>query len=246
MKQYKNTFRIISVILLILPMLYGCKIEFPSNVQQSAVESSAISISSVQPVGAQSTVPFEETSRIEQEDSGTADEIQPSDEAVQSDITMDSSVPVADSPEENTVPEENGTPNQQTSVPENKTSAVENPPQPQGNYCTFSIRNDAIQPDTFIYPETRVEFKEGETIYDLTVRLVHAAGMQISADTFPSPYIKSINNLAQFQYGATSGWMFSINRKYINASCGSVKVTGGIKIEWWYTCDNGKDLPLER
>ncbi|MGL4742706.1 MAG: DUF4430 domain-containing protein, partial [Sarcina sp.] len=55
-------------------------------------------------------------------------------------------------------------------------------------------------------------------------------------------YVFSINDLAEFDHGGSSGWMYKVNGSFPNKSCGIFDVKPSDKIEWVYTIDGGKDV----
>ena len=55
-------------------------------------------------------------------------------------------------------------------------------------------------------------------------------------------YIRGINNIYEFDYGEMSGWMYKVNGKFPDTSCGNYVLKSGDVIEWLYTKDIGNDL----
>ena len=39
-----------------------------------------------------------------------------------------------------------------------------------------------------------------------------------------------------------SGWMYSVNGKYVNVGAGGKKLKMSDAVKWMFTCDYGKDL----
>ena len=88
-----------------------------------------------------------------------------------------------------------------------------------------------------ILSTSTVEFKQGETVYDILKRSCSAAGIPMSArKSSMGIYVEGINNLFEFDCGGTSGWMYSVNGSDPNHSCGVHKIKNGDKIIWHYTC----------
>jgi hypothetical protein len=55
-------------------------------------------------------------------------------------------------------------------------------------------------------------------------------------------YIKGIDNLYEFDHGAGSGWLYSVNGVFQSASSSLCPVREGDVIEWRYTLDFGADI----
>ncbi|MFZ3130288.1 MAG: DUF4430 domain-containing protein [Desulfosporosinus sp.] len=100
-----------------------------------------------------------------------------------------------------------------------------------------------VPADGIILPPTKVEFKDGETVFDALKAIVRANQIQLQYEgSQETPYIKGINNLYEFDGGPLSGWMYSVNKLYANYGCNKTKLKNGDAIEWNYTCNLGKDL----
>lgn len=102
---------------------------------------------------------------------------------------------------------------------------------------------DVVPANGLILPPTKVEFKEGETVFDALKLVVRANKIQMQYEgSKGKPYINGINNLYEFDGGPISGWMYCVNKLYANYGCNETKLKNGDAIEWNYTCDMGKDL----
>jgi len=55
-------------------------------------------------------------------------------------------------------------------------------------------------------------------------------------------YVKGINGLFEFEHGAESGWLYSVNGEFQGTGCGTYILKYGDFVEWHYTLDLGKDL----
>ena len=131
---------------------------------------------------------------------------------------------------------------------------------PAGNTVTMSIscavildNLDLLDPDkTELVPEdgwilepVTVELQEGETVFDLLLRVTreHKIHMEYAqAPMYGSAYIEGIANLYEFDCGAGSGWMYAVNGWYPNYGCSGYKLEPGDVVEWRYTCDTGEDI----
>lgn len=134
-------------------------------------------------------------------------------------------------------------------------------------YCTLSIRCDTILDnrdkldkellyllekdgikDGVIYPTAKVEFYEGESVFDVLLRETKAEGIHMEFSFTPmynSHYIEGINNFYEFSCGELSGWMYRVNNWFPNYGCSRYQLKDGDVIEWVYTCDLGRDVGCE-
>ncbi len=128
------------------------------------------------------------------------------------------------------------------------------------SYCTFSISCDTINDnisnlkrekrslvpaDGWILQPTRVEIKEGDTVFDVLKRVTRDEGIQMEFNMTPaygSAYIEGIANLYEFDCGALSGWMYSVNGEFPGYGCSEYELSSGDIAEFKYTCDLGKDV----
>ncbi|MEG0894906.1 MAG: DUF4430 domain-containing protein [Oscillospiraceae bacterium] len=96
-----------------------------------------------------------------------------------------------------------------------------------------------------ILPVTKVEIKEGDTVFNVLTRVCekYKIHMEYSGGTNSGCYVEGINNLYEFDGGRWSGWMYCVNDWYPNYGCGVYFLKPGEVIEWNYTCDLGCDLP---
>ncbi|MCL5272509.1 MAG: DUF4430 domain-containing protein, partial [Gammaproteobacteria bacterium] len=102
---------------------------------------------------------------------------------------------------------------------------------------------DVVPVNGVILPPTKVEFKEGETVFDVLKSAVREHNIQMQYEgSQGAVYIKGINNLYELDGGPLSGWMYCVNEVYANYGCDQTKLKNGDSIEWDYTCNMGKDL----
>ncbi|OLN33116.1 DUF4430 domain-containing protein [Desulfosporosinus metallidurans] len=102
---------------------------------------------------------------------------------------------------------------------------------------------DVVPANGVILPPTKVEFKEGETVFDVLKIVVRENNIQMQYEgSSGTAYIKAINNLYELDGGPLSGWMYCVNKVYANYGCNQTKLKNGDTIEWNYTCNMGKDL----
>lgn len=103
-----------------------------------------------------------------------------------------------------------------------------------------------VPEDGCVLETTKVEFEEGETVYDVLKRVCDTLHIQMEASYTPlykSYYVEGIHNLYEFDCGAQSGWMYKVNGWYPNYGCSSYELKDGDSIAWNYTCEGlGEDL----
>lgn len=93
-----------------------------------------------------------------------------------------------------------------------------------------------------ILEDTEVEFKEGETVLDTLKRVTREHKIQMEyRGRKGTAYIEGINNIYEFDYGAESGWLYSVNGVFPNRGAGVWPVEANDHIRWLYTVDLGKD-----
>lgn len=97
-----------------------------------------------------------------------------------------------------------------------------------------------------ILATSKVEFEDGETVFEVLNRVCEYAGIQIEYSWTPmynSYYIEGINNLYEFDCGNESGWMYKVNGWFPNYGCSSYYLEDGDNIVWCYTCNGlGADV----
>lgn len=126
--------------------------------------------------------------------------------------------------------------------------------------CTFSIecttilnnisdldpeKLDVVPSDGIILPQQTVEFKSGESVFDVLKRVCQENNIHMEYTDTPiynSAYIEGINNLYEFDCGSLSGWQYRVNGWYPNYGCSRYQLAEGDVVEWRYTCDLGKDI----
>lgn len=149
------------------------------------------------------------------------------------------------------------------SVPEDKPQPVE----PQNSQvtdtaytCTLSIscatildnldlveeqKKPLVPTDGWLLPETTVTFYEGESVFDVLLRVCKENKLHMEyMDTpmYNSAYIEGIGNLYEFDVGPLSGWMYHVNGWFPNYGCSRYALQDGDMVCWVYTCDLGADV----
>jgi len=131
---------------------------------------------------------------------------------------------------------------------------------PKGNTVTFSIdcstildNLDSLDPskvsivpeDGWIMSPEEVAFEEGETVFDLLLRLTKDRKIHMEFTKTPAlntNYVEGIANLYEFDCGELSGWTYKVNGEVLGTGSSNTKLGTGDIVEWRYTCDQGRDV----
>lgn len=90
---------------------------------------------------------------------------------------------------------------------------------------------------------TNTEVHEGDTAIDVLKRIAKENDIPLEINDFGwGEYVASIADVAEFDRGEQSGWMFRVNGKFSDVGASEVYLIPGDKVEWLYTLDFGKDL----
>ena len=104
-----------------------------------------------------------------------------------------------------------------------------------------------VPSDGWLLPPTEAELTEGDSVFDLLLRLCWEKGIHLEFSQTPvydSAYIEGIGNLYEFDGGALSGWMYRVNGEFPHVGCSQVFPQDGDTVEWLYTLDlGGGELP---
>ena len=128
--------------------------------------------------------------------------------------------------------------------PENKTVTI-------AISCKTAINNGLNKKPGFshlpsngiILQNMKVEFSEGDTVFDILVKVTRKKGIHMEyRGSGSNTYIEGINNLYEFDGGSNSGWMYSVNGVYPNYGVGAYKVKSSDVIKFNYTYNLGADL----
>ena len=142
-----------------------------------------------------------------------------------------------------------------------ETETTEQKPTEEQTYtCTISINCDnilknwnmldrskqsCVPADGWILKEVEVEFKKGQTVFDVLKDITKKKSIQLEYSftaLYGSYYIEGIHNLYEFDCGELSGWEYCVNGKFPAFGCSKYVLKDGDKIEWKYTCDLGADV----
>lgn len=132
--------------------------------------------------------------------------------------------------------------------------ALESESLPEGAGCTIEIRcdglTDAMLPEGKTAPEDgcllsarTVALEDGDTAFDVLRRVCETAGLALECSFTPlygSYYVEGIGNLYEFDGGATSGWVFSVNGGEPAKSSSAVTLADGDTVVWRYSLAPGQ------
>lgn len=106
-------------------------------------------------------------------------------------------------------------------------------------------KHELIPSDGRLFSETEVIFSDGESAFDLLLRVCRDNGIHFESAHTPlsdTAYIEGIGNIYEFDCGSLSGWMYNVNGEFPNYSCSDYIIQKDDKINFVYTCDLGKDV----
>jgi hypothetical protein len=112
----------------------------------------------------------------------------------------------------------------------------ETPKEPAKPKQTVNITIAAPDVKGTILSVTAVEWKAGDTVLDITQKIVKARGIQISVrGSGATAYVEGISNLYEFDEGPMSGWEAFVDGTPLDRSAGVYGVNPGETIKWRYT-----------
>lgn len=109
-------------------------------------------------------------------------------------------------------------------------------------------KREYIPGDGWILEEVSVQVSEGSSVFDLLSGVCREKGIQMEFSESPvyrSAYIEGIQQLYELDCGASSGWMYRVNKEVPRVGCSSYKLKDGDTAEFIYTCDLGADVGRE-
>ena len=128
----------------------------------------------------------------------------------------------------------------------------------KNNLSSLKKEKKAFVPQSgYILKDARVPFEEGESAFDALKRACkenvctdnceycQKGGIQLEFSFTPaykSYYVEGIHQLYEKDCGSFSGWMFSVNGKFSDASSSEYLLKAGDKITFAYTASMGDDL----
>ena len=126
---------------------------------------------------------------------------------------------------------------------------------PKSPTCTLTVRcnqvfenldkltpgkADIIPKDGIIYKKQKVEFADGESVFDVLLREMKNNKIHfefVQNPVYNSAYIEGIGNLYEFDCGDCSGWVYKVNNVSPTYGCSQYKLKDGDEIEFIYSCN---------
>lgn len=106
-------------------------------------------------------------------------------------------------------------------------------------------KRKTVPADGVIFSEREVEFYEGESVFNVTLREMKRNKIHFEFTSTPiyhSAYIEGIANIYELDCGELSGWMYRVNGEFPGFGCSRYTLSDGDRVEWIYTCDLGRDI----
>lgn len=126
--------------------------------------------------------------------------------------------------------------------------------QPIAGYITMSVVDNAKRPagsnspvalGTIIAPE-KVPYAAGETVADVTLRLLNAYDVAYEASGATTEgggfYLSSIAGVGEFDAGSGSGWMFTCDGAFPEVGAADILAETADTVCWKYTSALGEDI----
>ncbi len=119
-------------------------------------------------------------------------------------------------------------------------------------FCTLTVRCDdvlenmdklseakkkIIPHDGMILPKEKIFFSEGESAFDILLRVTRERGIHmefVNTPMYNSAYIEGIGNIYEFDLGETAGWTYTVNGERPMYGCSQHQVKNGDNIEFIY------------
>ncbi len=126
--------------------------------------------------------------------------------------------------------------------------------QPDSKTVSISIRCDTvlgkqtadyIPADGSILKKTEYVLRDSDTVFDLLIRAAKHNKIPVEYDggnLTATAYIKGIQNLYEYDFGPTSGWLYKVNGELEGVGCSDYVLSDGDVIEWVYSLNLGKDV----
>jgi hypothetical protein len=103
-------------------------------------------------------------------------------------------------------------------------------------------KHELVPGDGWIYSPSAVIFEEGDSVYDILLRVCRENNIQLESEWTPvynSAYISGINNLYEFDCGRNSGWTYFVNDAFPNIGVSKYYPQNNDVIRFCYTCVKG-------
>ena len=101
-----------------------------------------------------------------------------------------------------------------------------------GEYVTIKVDSSAV--DGGISLEGRYALVSGDSVYDVAARVLRYEGIDLDTKGGRAVYISGIGGLEEFDYGAESGWIYTVNGTAPDINCGEYQPECGDEIVFTY------------
>ena len=100
-----------------------------------------------------------------------------------------------------------------------------------GAFITLKVENSA-EDDVIL--EGRYALASGESVFDVANRVLNYEGVPFEYKGGRNVYVQSIDGIDEFEYGAQSGWLYTVNGKMPEVSCAQYEPVSGDEIVFLY------------
>lgn len=193
----------------------------------------------------------EVVNKEDKDDSITKEDTQEEKTEQQNQKETQESIEIENKQNSSNTPKQNNSTNQKNNdtskLPDNSQNQT-TPNIPEDKYVTITIdcktilNNMDALPEQYkgfvpsngmIMPTKKVKLQEGDTVFDVVVRVAKQQNIQLSQS---AGYIQSINNLTEKMFQGSGGWMYAVNGSYASTGSNSYTLKNNDRIEWRYTC----------
>ena len=102
-----------------------------------------------------------------------------------------------------------------------------------------------IPADGVVLAYCEVPLPEGATAFDALALAARQQKVRVDGSgTVYGVYVSAIGHIAEFGFGDMSGWLYSVNGEYPEASCGEYRLHDGDAVEFHYTCGYGAGMEV--
>lgn len=100
--------------------------------------------------------------------------------------------------------------------------------------CSSVSANDPKLPENGSFLSGRYALVQGESVFEVTARVLGSEGVAFDYTGNSNIYVNGIGGLNELDYGASSGWIYTVNGKAPDISCGEYRPSSGDSIEFIY------------
>lgn len=112
-----------------------------------------------------------------------------------------------------------------------------------GCYGELSEAKRRVMPSDGIFvSDYEIMLEEDATCYEALLQVCDEFGLHIDHISLPgTEYIKGLGNLYEFDLGAESGWLYSVNGEKPGTGANNVKLKNGDSMRWFYSVTNEEE-----